>query len=73
MPALVHVDLMLVRPCLRIYRREAKLTQTRNELNDGMRGTCDMGKEADLEQSSKILERAKGPTQYHISGIGVRN
>jgi len=32
-----------------------------------------MGKEADLEQSLKIPERAEGATQYHISGIGIRN
>ena len=32
-----------------------------------------MGKEADLERSSKIPERADDATRYHISGIGVRN
>ena len=32
-----------------------------------------MGKEADLERSLKIPERADDATRYHISGIGDRN
>jgi len=35
--------------------------------------TCDMGKEADLERSLKIPERAEGATQCYLRGIGIRN
>ena len=59
---------------LLVYIYEGSQIDTNSQRTDRRNaGTRDMGKEADLEQSSKIPESAEGATRYHISGIGVRN